>query len=77
MVAAALEALVGGEPGDEAVVAALTTIPEAELPDALRLLARGHGLAALPVLRRCLTGRPEWAMAAADAVRFTSRACNS
>lgn len=66
--AAALEALIGGEPADEAVVAALTMIPAAELSDALRLLVREHGLAALPVLRRCLADRPEWATAAADAL---------
>lgn len=68
MVGAALEALVGGEPADEAIGAALSTIPGAELPDALRLLAREHGPAALPILRRCLRGRPEWATAAAVAI---------
>ncbi len=68
MVVAALEALVGGEPGDEAVATALATIPAAELPDALRLLARQYRLAAVPILRRCLRGRPEWAAAAAQAL---------
>jgi hypothetical protein len=68
MVTAALEALVGGTPGDEAIDAALTTVPAAEIPDALRVLARTHGVAALPVLRRCLAGRREWATAAADAL---------
>ena len=68
MVAAALEALVGCEPADEAVEAALATIPAGELEAALRWLARQHGAAALPILRRCLTGRPERAVAAAQAL---------
>jgi len=68
MVAAALEALVGGEPADEAVEAALATIPAGELEAALRWLARQHGAAALPILRRCLAGRPERAVAAAQAL---------
>ncbi|HEV8673156.1 MAG TPA: hypothetical protein VGX21_03855 [Methylomirabilota bacterium] len=68
MVAALLEALVGEDPGDEALAAALTTIPSAELADALRLLARQHGLTALPLLRRCLAARPDWAIAAAHAL---------
>ena len=68
MVAAALEALVGGEPADEAVEAALATIPTAELEAALRWLARHHGEAAIPILRRCLSGRPERAVAAAHAL---------
>jgi hypothetical protein len=73
MVAAALEALVGQDPGDEAVAAALTTIPAAELAGALRLLVRTHGEAALPVLRRCLDARPEWAIAAAEALAALPR----
>ncbi len=68
MVAQALDALVGDAPSEAAVVAALTTIPAAELPDALRLLARAHGPAALPVLRHCLSGRAEWAEAGAAAL---------
>jgi hypothetical protein len=68
MVAAALEALVGGEPADEAVEAALATIPIAELEAALRCLARHHGEAAIPILRRCLSGRPQRAVAAAHAL---------
>lgn len=68
MVVAALEALVGSDPGDEAVATALATIPAAELPDALRLLARQHGAAAVPILRRCLGARAEWATAAATAL---------
>jgi hypothetical protein len=68
MVGAALGALVGGEPSDEAVEAALATIPAAALDEALRWLAREHGAAALPILRRCLAGRPEHAAAAAGAL---------
>ena len=68
MVGAALEALVGQEPSAEAVAAALTTVPAAELPDALRLLARKHGSAGVPLLRRCLHARPDWAIAAAEAL---------
>ena len=68
MVAVVLEALVGGEPADEAVEAALATIPTGELEAALRWLARQHGAAALPILRRCLTGRAERAIAAAQAL---------
>lgn len=68
MVGAALEALVGQEPSPEAVAAALTTVPAAELPDALRLLARKHGSAGVPLLRRCLHARPDWAIAAAEAL---------
>jgi hypothetical protein len=68
MVAAALEALVGGEPADEAVEAALATIPTAELEATLRWLARHHGEAAIPILQRCLSGRPERAVAAAHAL---------
>jgi hypothetical protein len=68
MVGSALEALVGEAPGDEALAAAVSTIPLGELPGALRLLARNHGPAAVPLLRRCLGTRPEWAMAAAAAL---------
>ena len=69
MVAAALAALVGGgEPADEAVEAALATIPADEIEPALRWLAREHGAAAVPILRRCLAGRPEQAVAAARAL---------
>jgi hypothetical protein len=68
MVAVALEALVGSEPADEAVEAALATIPGSELETALRWLARQHGAAALPILRRCLGDRPERAIAAAQAL---------
>jgi len=68
MVAAALEALVGGNPTEEAVEAALATIPAGELEPALRWLTREHGLAALPILRRCLSSRPERAVAAAQAL---------
>ena len=68
MVAAALDALVGEEPADEAVEAALATIPAGELEAALGWLARQHGAAALPILRRCLTDRPERAVAAAQAL---------
>ncbi|MGH7318830.1 MAG: hypothetical protein ACRELA_04275 [Candidatus Rokuibacteriota bacterium] len=68
MVAQALDALVGNDPSEEAVAAALTTIPAAEVPDVLRRLARAHGPAALPVLRHCLSGRAEWAEAGAAAL---------
>ena len=68
MVAAALEALVGGDPTEEAVEAALATIPAEELEPALRWLAREHGSAAVPILRRCLASRPERAVAAAQAL---------
>jgi transposase-like protein len=68
MVAVALEALVGSDPADEAVEAALATIPGSELEAALRWLARQHGVAALPILRRCLADRPERAIAAAQAL---------
>ena len=68
MVAAALDALVGGEPTDEAVEAALATIPAGELEAALRWLARHHGVAALSILRRCLSGRPERVVAAVHAL---------
>ncbi|MBI3454645.1 MAG: hypothetical protein HY002_02495 [Candidatus Rokubacteria bacterium] len=68
MVGAALEALVGEDPGDDAVAAAVTTIPAAELADTLRRLAKKHGTAALPLLRRCLGARPDWAVAAAAAL---------
>ena len=68
MVGAALEALVGGEPADEALEAALATIPAGELEAALRWLARERGTDALPILRRCLGGRPERAVAAAQAL---------
>jgi hypothetical protein len=68
MVETALEALVGGAPADEAVDAAVATIPAADLPEALRRLARQHGAAALPLLRRCLERRAEWAIAAAGAL---------
>ena len=44
MVGAGLEALVGGELADEALEAALVTIPGAELEAALRWLVREHGL---------------------------------
>jgi hypothetical protein len=64
----ALEALVGEEPADEAVAAALSTVPAAEVDDVLRMLVRKHRAAALPLLRRCLTGRPDWAIAAAGAL---------
>ena len=67
-----LEALVGEEPAPDAVAAALSTIPAAELPATLRLLARTHKQAAVPLLTRCLAqylaGRPEWAVAAAEAL---------
>ena len=68
MVAAALEALLGGELADEAVEAALATIPASELEATFRAFARQHGAAALPILRRCLTGRAERAAAAAQAL---------
>ena len=71
MVGAALEALVGGAPADEALDAALATIPPDALPDTLRRFARAHGVAALPVLDRLLaTGhsRPAGATAAAAAL---------
>ncbi len=68
MVATALDALVGGEPADEAVEAALATIPAGELEAALRWLAREHGAAALPILRHCLGGRADHAVAAAQAL---------
>ena len=68
MLAPALEALLGGEPTAEVVEAALATIPIAELPAALRGLARAHGAEAVPVLARCLAGRPEWVEAAAGAL---------
>lgn len=68
MVGVALEALVGGEPADEALEAALATIPASALEAALRWLAREHGVAAIPILRRCLAGRPERAVAAAQAL---------
>ncbi len=68
MVVAALDALVGDEPAGDAVAAALATIPVGELEAALRWLAREHGAAALPILRRCLAGRPEHATAAAQAL---------
>jgi hypothetical protein len=68
MVGAALEALVGGEPAEEALEAALATIPAGELEAALRWLARERGIDALPILRRCLLGRPERAVAAAQAL---------
>ncbi len=68
MVAAALDALVGTEAGAGAVAAALATIPAGEVPNALRLLTKTHGAAALPVLRQCLRARPEWAEAAAAAL---------
>jgi hypothetical protein len=68
MVGAALEALVGGEATDEAIEAALATIPAGELEAALQWLARQHGAAAMPILRRCLAGRPERAVAAAQAL---------
>src|SRR5206468_2165505 len=63
-----LEALVGDEPPPALVDAALATIPAAELPDALQVLARAHGSDALGVLVRCLRGRPAWAVAAAPAL---------
>lgn len=68
MVATALDALVGGEPDEEIVAGALTTIPAGEVPGALRALAKTHGPAALPVLRGALAGRPAWAAAAAAAL---------
>ena len=68
MVGAALDALVGGEPADEALDAALATIPAGELEAALRWLAKERGADAVPILRRCLTGRPEQAVAAAQAL---------
>jgi hypothetical protein len=68
MVAGALDALVGGTPSDEVVEAALSTIPAAEVPGALRALVREHGPAALPVLRAALGSRPAWAAAAAAAL---------
>jgi hypothetical protein len=67
-----LEALVGEQPAPDAVAAALSTIPAAELAGALRLVARTHGAAAVPLLARCLdefrAGRPDRAVAAADAL---------
>ena len=67
-----LEALVGERPAADAVAAALSTIPAAELPGALRVLARTHGPAAVPLLARCLdqslAGRPDRAIAAAEAL---------
>jgi hypothetical protein len=67
-----LEALVGEQPAADDIAAALSTIPAAELADALRLFARRHGPAAVPLLARCLdqfrTGRPDWAVAAAEAL---------
>jgi hypothetical protein len=68
MVTAGLDALVGSEPAPEAIETALATVPGAALPEALRALAREHGIAALPVLRYCLDGRGEWAIAAAAAL---------
>lgn len=68
MVGAALEALVGEEPGEDAVAAAVSTIPATDLRETLRLLAKKHGPGAIPLLRRCLEGRPEWAAAAAAAL---------
>jgi hypothetical protein len=68
MVGDALEALVGENPGDDAVAAALSTVPAAEVPDVLRILVKKHRAAALPLLRRGLTGRPDWAIAAAGAL---------
>lgn len=68
MVAPALEVLVGTEPSDEAVEAALATIPVSALEEAFRRLVRQHGAAALPILERCLAGRPERAAAAAGAL---------
>ena len=68
MVGAALEALVGEEPGEDAIAAAVSTIPATDLRETLRLVARKHGPAAIPLLRYCLDGRPEWAAAAADAL---------
>jgi hypothetical protein len=68
MVGAALEALVGEEPSPDAVAAALTTVPATELADSLRLLARRHGAASVPLLRRCLHARSDWSIAAAEAL---------
>ncbi len=68
MVGGALDALVGGEPADEALEAALATIPAGELEAALRWLVRERGVDALPILRRCLLGRVERAVAAAQAL---------
>lgn len=71
MVGAALEALVGGEPADEAIEAALAIIPAEALPEALRRFARAHGAAALPVLGHLLAAgqrRPAGAAAAAAAL---------
>jgi hypothetical protein len=68
MVTAALEALIGADPDADTVAQALTTIPAPDLPDALQLLVRAHGEAALPILRRCLGGRGEWQSAAAAAL---------
>ena len=64
----ALDALVGDLPADEAVEAALATIPAGELADVFRGLARQHGSAAVPILRRSLVGRPDQAAAAAAAL---------
>ena len=58
----------GSEPADEAVEAAVATIPTSELEAALRSFVRQHGADALPILRRCLSGRPERAVAAAQAL---------
>jgi hypothetical protein len=68
MVAAALDALVGAEPAGDAVEGALATIPAGELESALRWLARQHGAGALPILRHCLAGRADRAVAAAQAL---------
>jgi hypothetical protein len=68
MVGTALEALVGCEVDDQAVFAALSTVPGPELAGTLRGFAREHREAALPVLARGLDGRPEWAVAAAEAL---------
>jgi hypothetical protein len=69
MAGAALEALVGENPTDEALAAAVSTIPASQLSDTLRELVRRHGREALPLLRRCLVaGRVDWAVAAAGAL---------
>src|SRR5262249_13441105 len=72
MVGAALEALVGEEASPEALAAALTTIPATELADSLKLPARQHRTGSVPLLRPRLHGRPDWAIAAAEALGTVS-----
>jgi hypothetical protein len=67
-VVGALDALIGSEPADDTFASALATVPADARREALRWLAREHGAAAVPILRRCLAARPEWAVAAAEAL---------